>query len=265
MTIARKLRIKKLLIGTLIGVGAVPAAVQAQDGPPKWTVGAIGMGYLSPFEAERYNADGDTKVNYMGAPYVAYRGERFFIEGTQLGFHVIKPSNADTQFTFDVVGSARMLPGSSRDTVSGDLGLSLGVSGKAGFLKVTGLRDVFSKSDGYEVTATIGHNFEWEKFSLTPSISAIWQDKKMANYMWGVTQKQHDNMIKDDKPILPVYELTDSVVNYSASLFANYRFADSWSLIAFASATKLDKKVRENPGITKDYDATVGLGIAYSF
>lgn len=252
-------------ISALIGLVGGTSATMAQDGPPKWTVGAIGLGYYSPFEAERVDDDGSTNVYFTGAPYIAYRGERFFIDGTQLGFHVIKPTDEGTQFTFDVVGSARMLPGSSRNTVSGDLGLSLGVSGKAGFLKVTGLRDIFSKSDGYEVTATIGHNFEWDSFSLTPSVSAIWQDKKMANYMWGVTQKQHDKMVKDDKPLLPIYAVTDSVVNYSASLFANYRLTDNWSFIAFASATKLDKKVQKNPGITEDYDATLGVGVAYSF
>lgn len=252
-------------IGALAGMLGGVSAASAQEAAPKWTVGAIGLGYYSPFEAERKDADGSTNVDFSGAPYVAYRGDRFFIEGTQIGYHVIKPTEADTQFQFDVVGSARILPGSSRNTVSADAGLSVGVGGPFGFLNVTGLRDVTSKSDGYEVKATYGYTFEGESFSITPSVSAIWQDKKMANYMWGITQKQHDKMIADNKPVSPVYAMTDSVVNYSADLLVTYRFAERWSLIGFASATKLDKKIQENPGISEDYDAVLGIGFAYSF
>ncbi|MEX0300609.1 MAG: MipA/OmpV family protein [Kordiimonas sp.] len=158
-----------------------------------------------------------------------------------------------------------MLPGSSRSKVTADAGLKLGVSGQFGFLNITGLRDVTDTHNGYEVKATYGYSFQGEKTSFTPSVSAIWQDKNMSNHMWGVTQKQQDKMIKDNKSVLPVFALTESVVNFSADMVFTYRFADSWSFIAFGGATYLDKKVRENPGIDKKFDATLGLGVGYSF
>lgn len=257
---------KKMMLGVAgaLLVGASSASL-AQGGPPKWTVGALGMAYYSPFEAERTGDDGDTKLHYQAVPYVSYRGERFYIEGPGLGYRFIKQTDAPVQFQFDVVASARMLPGDSRTKVTADAGLKLGVEGSFGFLNVTGLRDVTGTHDGYEVKATYGYSFSGEKYSFTPSVSAIWQDKNLSNHMWGVTQKQQDKMIKDDKPVLPVFALTESVVNFSADMVFTYRMTDSVSLIAFGSGTYLDKKVRANPGIDKKFEATLGLGVGYSF
>ncbi len=83
--------------------------------------------------------------------------------------------------------------------------------------------------------------------------------------MWGVTQKQQDKMIADKKPVLPVYQLNESVVNYSADLMFTYNFTDRFTLIGFGGVTFLDKKIRANPGINKKTDATIGLGVGYNF
>ncbi|MEX0300610.1 MAG: hypothetical protein AB3N28_16165 [Kordiimonas sp.] len=84
-------------VACLIAVGA-SSSVMAQGGPPKWTVGGLGLGYLSPFEAERTNDSGDTKVDFTGVPYIAYRGERLYIEGPGLGYRLIKPTDDPVQF-----------------------------------------------------------------------------------------------------------------------------------------------------------------------
>ncbi len=237
-------------------LGASPT-VHAQDKAPKWTVGALGMGYYSPFAAERK----DAKV----VPYISYRGERFYVQGLEMGYRFIKPSDSDLQLQFDVIASGRALAGSSRSKITADAGLRMGVAGGFGFLNVSGVRDITDNSNGYEAKATFGHSFEGARFSFTPSVSVVWQDEKMADYMWGVTQKQQDKMVKDNKPVLPLYTMTESVINYSANMVFTYRMTDSISLIAFADATKLDKKVQANPGISVDYEATLGLGVGYSF
>ena len=237
----------------------IAGAASAEDGPPKWTVGGLGLIYQSPFGAEG--------TSYNGVPYIAYRGERFYLEGTELGYHLMPAAEgASVYTTVDVIAAARMLPGSSRNKVTADAGLRLGLHGTFGSLTAGGLQDVTGTSDGQEVKVSYSYGFDHGDLNITPSVSAIWQSRKMANYMWGVTDAQHLKMIEDGKDaILPVYELQESVINYSASLMAMYRFSDNWSLIAFGSATYLDKAVRANPGITRDYDLMGGVGVAYSF
>ena len=236
------------------------------DGPPKWTVGAIGIVGKSPFEAENTDADGNAKYGYKVFPHIAYRGERFFIEGLSVGYHLLKPSEQDSlQFSVDVIASARPIAGFSRNKITADAGLRLGAAGTFGTLSVSGLQDVTDTHNGTELSATYSYSFEGEKWSITPSVGMVWQSENLANYMWGVTKKQQDTLLSDDKPLLPIYQVTDTAVNYTAGLMASYRFEGNWSVISFANTTWLDKSIRANPGINKKRDTIIGLGIAYSF
>lgn len=263
---------KGLVAASVAATCITSAPLWAQDsdgqggGPPKWTVGVIGLANRSPYELENTDADGDVKVNYRAFPYVAYRGDRFFIEGMELGYHLVKPREDDgLSLSLDVVAAARSIAGSSRNKFTADAGLRLGVSSDIGTLQITGLQDVTDTHNGTEFSASFSYSFEGESWSFTPSIGVTWQSEKLANHMWGVTQAQRDKLIEKDKPALPVYTVTSSATNYNAGLMWNYRFAGDWSVIAFASGTLLDKTIRANPGIDKKFDATLGLGLAYSF
>ncbi len=243
-----------LVVSSCITVGAA-----AQDGPPKWTVGGIGLLYESPFEAEG--------SSFNAFPYVAYRGERFYLEGLELGYRLLpQPENADDlHLSFDLIASARMLPGSSRDKITADVGARLGLHGSFGSLSAEILQDVTDTHNGQEVSVGYSYTFHSDKLTITPGVKATWQSSKLANHMWGVTEKQRAEMLEKDKPLLPLYSLSDDVINYSAELMAMYSIDDRWSVLAFGNASYLDKKVRANPGITKKYDLTIGFGVAYSF
>lgn len=240
-------------------ITAITAGAAAQGGPPKWTVGGIGLLYESPFEAEG--------SSLKAFPYVSYRGERFYFEGLELGYRLLpKPSNPDDlHLSFDLIGSARMLPGSSRDKVTADLGARFGLHGGFGSLSAEFLQDVTDTHNGQEISLGYSYSFRSDKLMITPGVKATWQSGKLANHMWGVTEKQRTKMREKGDPLLPLYSLSDDVINYSAELMALYSVDDRWSIIAFGSASYLDKKVRANPGITKDYDLTIGLGVGYSF
>ena len=235
-------------------------AAQAEGGPPKWTVGGIGILYDSPFGAEG--------TSFNAFPYISYRGERFYLQGLEAGYRLLPPPQDadDLHLSLDVIVSARTLAGSSRDKFTADGGARLGLHGSFGSLTATFLQDVTDTHNGQEVSLGYSYRFTADKLTVTPGIKATWQSRKLANHMWGVTARQREKMIEDGKDaILPVYQLTDDVIKYSAELMAVYRVSNRWSVIAFGSGTYLDDKVRANPGITKKYDLTVGLGVGYSF
>jgi outer membrane protein len=243
-----------LVCGTLHGT-----AVWAQGGPPKWTVGGIGLLYDSPFGAEG--------TNFNAFPYISYQGERFYLQGLEAGYRLLpQPENRDDlHLSLDVIVAARNLAGSSRDKFSADAGARLGLHGSFGSLSASFLQDVTDTYNGQEVSLGYSYSFTGDKLTVTPGVEAIWQSRKLANHMWGVTEKQRDKMRDKGDPLLPFYQLTDDVLNYSANVMAVYRIDDRWSAFAFGNATYLDGKVRDNPGITKDYDLTVAFGIGYSF
>lgn len=257
-----------VVASVLFSVGHPQAIAQSEEraGPPKWSVGVLGLANRSPFEAENTDADSSNKVNYMAVPYVAYRGERFFIEGLELGYHLVKPQDgSDLSLAVDVLASARMRPGDSRDKVTADAGLRLSLAGAFGQISATGLQDVTGEHDGTELRASYSYSFNGPKWTVTPRVGVTWQSEKLANYSWGTTAEEHAKMQSEGDIILPIFSVGESVLNYEASLFGMYRFADRWAAIGFASGTWLDTKIRANPGINKKFDATIGLGLSYSF
>ncbi|NVJ96988.1 MAG: MipA/OmpV family protein [Alphaproteobacteria bacterium] len=250
----------RIIAAALVPFVACTAVWAQEDGQEKkWSVGALGLVSVSPFAGE------DTEI--LPVPYLAYRGERFYLEGLEAGYHLVEPMRGPgTQFVADVIASARMTPGTSRDKVTLDAGLRLGVRGKFGSLTATGLHDVTGEHDGMELRADYSYTFMGDDYFITPSVGISWQNRKLANHMWGVTADQHADMIADgDDVVLPVYQLDGSAVNYEAGLTAIYLVNDRVNLIGFSRATYLDKDVRANPAIEKKYDLTIGLGIAYSF
>ncbi len=251
-------RIRRGLLGAASCITFAVAAA-AQEGPPKWTVGGIGLLYDSPFGAEG--------TSFNAFPYISYRGERFYLQGLEAGYRLLPPpENADDlHLSLDVIVAARNLAGSSRDKITADAGARLGLHGGFGSLSATLLQDVTDTHNGQEISLAYSYSFTSDKLTVTPGIEATWQSRKLANHMWGVTEAQRDKMREKGDPLLPFYQLSDDVINYSASLMAVYRFDDRWSIIAFGNGTYLDDKVRDNPGITRDYDLTVGFGIGYSF
>lgn len=251
---------KASLLGAVLALPFLAGtAAYAQEGPPKWSVGAIGFYGTTPFAAE------DDEFNAF--PYVSYRGDRFFIEGTALGFHLLTPrEDADLAFALDVVASARMLPGSSRNKVTADLGLEASLSGSFGDLTLTGLRDVTDTSNGTELRASYGYTFTSDKLFVTPSVGVSWQDKKLTNYLWGTTEEQQARMVEKERDvILPVFQPNTKALNFNAGITAVYQLSDSVTMIGLVNASYLDKDIRLSPAIDKRYMLSVGLGLAYNF
>lgn len=236
-----------------------PAQGQDEGPDQRWSVGALGLLNISPFAGE------DDEV--LPVPYISYRGERFYLEGLEAGYHLMTPRRGPgTALVLDVVTAARMTPGSSRDKVTVDAGLRFGLEGKFGSLSLTGLQDITGEHDGMELGASYSYTFRGADYFITPGIGVSWQNKKMANHMWGVTAEQQAGMIEDgEEVILPIYSLSDSLLNYEAGVTAVYMLNDRLNLVGFSQATYLDRDVRDNPGIDRKYALTVGLGIAYSF
>ncbi|WP_417449271.1 MipA/OmpV family protein [Kordiimonas sp.] len=251
-----------LVVSSFMALGStvLTSAATAQDGPPKWTVGGLTLVNESPLGAEG--------TSFNAFPYISYRGDRFYLQGLEAGYRLLPPpeNQDDLHLSLNVIVAARTLAGSSRDKITADAGIKAGLHGSFGSVTATVLQDITDTHNGQEVSLGYNYSFRSDKLVITPGISVKWQSRKLANHMWGVTARQREKMIEDGKDaILPVYQLSDDVINYSAELMALYRIDDRWSVIGFANSTYLDSKVRENPGITKKYDLTIGLGVGYSF
>ncbi|WP_417624077.1 MipA/OmpV family protein [Paremcibacter congregatus] len=249
----------------ILVVCAPRAALAEERGGGKWSVGAGMMMNSSPFAAE------GTSVTPI--PYVAYESEGLFLQGIEGGYHITASAEEKKAgFFLDVVGSGRFRAGETRQKFTVDLGLRAGMRSDFGVFDVTFLQDVTGTSNGQEVIGAYSYTFHDQRYKwiFTPRVGMSWMSRKMANYVWGVTQGQHNKMVADnvensDKPVLPVYEPGAAVMNYFAGATLVHRLDDHWSAFALSQVTRLDRKITDNPGIDKDYDLTLGMGVSYSF
>jgi outer membrane scaffolding protein for murein synthesis (MipA/OmpV family) len=254
----------KTVLPATLSLMLAPALAMAQEAP-RWTIGALGVASTSPFEAEAGSPRHEREVDITGFPYIAYRGDKFFIDGIGIGAHMAGGPASQSPLTADILVSARSRPGASRDRVTADAGVRLAYDSGFGTFQLAYMHDVTDTSNGSEITAGYGYTVRNGRWSLTPGLTLIRQSGGMADYLWGVTPKEHARNLAKGKAVLPVYAVASSVVNVEASLSASYSLGGNWSLLAFANVTRLDKPIRRNPGIDETYIGNMGIGAAYSF
>ncbi|MFC3050848.1 MipA/OmpV family protein [Kordiimonas pumila] len=232
----------------------------AQDAAPKWSVGAIGLYEASPFAAEGSELE--------AFPFVAYRGERFFIEGPMLGYRLTTEDNSDTdelELEVSIIAAMRTLPGESRNKITADIGIIAELETALGEFELMALHDATDTSNGIEVSAEYSRDIQFGKLVVTPSVEVAWQSRKLTNYLWGVTTEQNAKMISDNKTILPVYTPNSDTWVVETNIMARYQLAQQWMLVGLAGVEFLGSTVTDNPGINKDHIFEAGLGLTYSF
>lgn len=227
----------------------------------KWSIGAGAIIRNSPFRGE--------KVSAFPFPIVDYSSKNLFIRELKAGYHIIKVEDPyKGGFFFDTYLGARMRPGDARRKFSVDAGLRGGYQHPFGAVSAAITQDVTGASNGKEASISYSFTFlnKTKKSIIIPRLTVTWQDRKMANYLWGISQETTDKMIANrEEVILSPYALTSSVINYSAGIIHIYKFGKHWNTLVGAQIAALDDKILSNPGIERRYDYSFIVGTAYTF
>ncbi len=227
----------------------------------KWSVGTGAIIRNSPFRGE--------KVSVFPFPIVDYSSKNLFIREMKAGYHII---HVDDPYKggvfFDTFLGARMRPGDARRKFSIDAGLRAGYQHPFGSVAASFSQDITSASGGKEASVSYSFTFlnKNKNSIIIPRLTVTWQDRKMADYLWGISQETTDKMIANgDEVILSPYTINKSVINYSAGIIHIYKFDDHWNSILGAQVALLDDKIMDNPGIERRLDYSFIVGAAYTF
>lgn len=249
----------------LLLLGSFTIAEGAVAGDAKMAIGAVGYLYKSPFEIENTTEAGASNVQHNLYPYIGFEAGRFYIEGFVAGYELVQPRAAEVSFGLDAITSIRAIGGGSNGDLTVDVGLSAGLFSPFGDLELAALREVTGSHSGYELNLTYSYAFEVGRLSVRPGVELSWQDRKLANYMWGVSQEYFDSLPSEWQPFLPVYEVPGGILNISFGADATLWATEHLGVVASASHTRLAGDVRANPGINKKSDSSIGLGLVYRF
>ena len=227
----------------------------------KWSVGTGAIIRNSPFRGE--------KISAFPIPIIDYSSKNVFIRELKAGYHVKKVDDPyKGGFFFDTYLGARMRPGDSRRKFSVDAGLRGGYQHPYGALAISATQDITGASHGKEASVSYSFTFlnKAKRSIVIPRLTVTWQDRKMANYLWGISQETTNKMIAaQDEFVLQPYELTSSVINYSAGIIHIYKIDKNWNTIVGAQIAILDEKILANPAVEREYDYSFILGAAYTF
>lgn len=203
----------------------------------------------------------DTKV--IPLPLLLYEGERFFVRGLNIGYHLIRHNNV----TLSLLGSYRMAGYDSDDSAflrgmadrDGTLeaGMQVSLATSLGQLSATLLSDILDKHNGHEARLTFSKRVPVQNVFVSPFVSAIWQSGQLVNYYYGVRSSEA-TMAR------PAYRVNSSI-RVQAGIMANYLFNEHWSLSGRIAVTRLADEISDSPIVADNLVTSAFVGIGYQF
>ncbi len=239
----------------IISIGLITMPLLAHSG--QWSIHVGAGATQTPYK------DYDTEPIAFILP--GYQGERFFIEGTEAGVYILNKERHQVYAQVAYLGNS-FDPSETKDeqlkkldkrkpTALAGMGYKHHASwGTIHTEVMAGKNNRIQAEIGYEYPLP----FKSEKFHVTPGITMQWQNKKLNDYYYGVSQKEAD------KSGLKTYQ-ANSGVSASFSVTTGYAFNENWSTFAILSVTKESNSVKNSPMTERSYSSSFVTGVSYHF
>lgn len=207
----------------------------------------------------------DSETRAYPFPYVSIRQGAYYFEGTETGVHFDTDWGGVTP-GIDIYVAGRFLSGQDREKITADAGARLSLKTDYGTLSAEYRRDITDTFNGGEAIARYSIPISMGKFTLTPAVQANWMDRKTANHMYGLTDKQRAKMIdKGRDVILPLSQINDDALNLGGDITLTAQLNDRLTLFGALSGTYLDKSIRNSAAIDQKWEASAVMGLGYTF
>ncbi len=207
----------------------------------------------------------DTRV--YPVPMFAYEGKRLYFRGIMGGYWL---------YTFDGVSvgpvlrprfdgyeedDSSFLEGMDDREWSMDGGIGINWLTDIGLFGAAFTTDLFGRHDGQELDFSYTILFQWAGFDFIPSLGVKWKSDNLVDYYYGV----RDNEARFDPGALRApYEGNDAVDPY-VRLAVRRKLNPRWSLLGAVQYEWLDDEITESPIVDEGYEASVLLGILYTW
>lgn len=222
--------------------------------------GIVGLGLLA--KTEPYIEE-DARI--LPIPYLIMRQGKFFIEGLKVGLRTLEGSSGH----FDIILSPRLEGFDADDNVyfSGmenrDFSLDGGLATKLrqGMVELnfSVVTDLLDKSDGQEISASMGHTYIAlnRNATVTPSLGLKWQSSDLVNYYYGV--QPHEATLTR-----PAYT-GKATLNYTAGLRVTYLLGKRSSLVGGIEYEHLGERIVDSPLLDEKQVVKFFMGYGWQF
>ncbi|TEW54943.1 MipA/OmpV family protein [Psychromonas sp. RZ22] len=211
------------------------------------------VGLSTTYGQSVYSTESSASIGIT--PNLFYNGDLGFIDGSLFNYNAFRYLGLSANWRFSEVND------SVNDIVNGidnrdgnpELGFTIGTPGA----RITYLHDVANEHNGQEVQVHLGRVFETplDKFSISPYLEVLWQDKKLSQHLYGVSAAE------SIASGLQRFDADDTWV-YKTGLIGLYEVMDNWVVI---SKVKLEHHDSNSGLLQRDLGWSTEIGIVYQF
>jgi len=223
---------------------------------------SFGIGLTSSIAQRPFVGVDDQRASLI---YLSYRYKRFYIEGLDIGFNVLK----DKTYSLDVVGTPRFYEVEPAFADNGELdgidqtkrtylgGLSAQIKTNFAVYTVQLLHDLV-ESDGNELVGQASKALKLNSdFTLTPSIGLVYQDSNLVDHFYGV--QSHEVTVGRSQ-----YSGKGSI-NVNATLHSSWNITKHIELLGQLKYEVLGDGITDSPIVDEESIYSFTLGAVYRF
>ena len=241
-------------------------AQSADDAGSGWS---IGIGVAS--RGAVYEGESAKSIPF---PLIGYEGERFYLQGTSLGYRFVQNDSFTLQahlsaslnsIDADDFGRKELAArGINRNLlkdrdIGADAGMTASWKTAGGTFEADVRADITNTSGGYQASLDYGFPFPVGNAIITPGVGVSLYSSDLANYYYGTLPDEIKRGVMDYKP--------GRATVPHAGVTAILPFASKWTFISSVNVEFLPNEITDSPLIDKDSDVlpTLFLGVTRSF
>lgn len=141
--------------------------------------------------------------------------------------------------------------------ISVDIGLELMYAHEWGELQVQFLSDISFKHKGFEVWAAYTYPWQYENWTLMPSVGLVWKSKQLLDYYYGV----RDDEAQQGLSAYNAGSGTNAFVRFTLS----YHLSNHWAIVGLIEYESLSASIQNSPIVDRKSIETFFIGISYQF
>jgi outer membrane scaffolding protein for murein synthesis (MipA/OmpV family) len=208
-------------------------------------------------------ADNEDQRQYDLVPLYLYNGKYVFFRGTAGGVHLFSTDTLELnlmgRYRFTKLDPDRnaFFAGMESRKQSVDSGIELRLRGAWGALNANYLTDTLNRHNGQSAEISYRYRFDRGRLSFSPFITWAWNDAKLTNYYFGVSEAEQ-------RPDRPAYAPGDSQwIGFGMN--STWWVSDRVQLFANIGFGGVDTVVSDSPLVEEDTQSAFFAGGTYIF
>ncbi|MCW8331902.1 MipA/OmpV family protein [Photobacterium sp. SDRW27] len=244
---------KKLILSAVIAAAASSA-----------NAGEVSLGLTSSYSPAVYKG---LDSNVEPFPFIGYQGDQFYIEGVELGYHLVH-RDAPLNLIFRVAYDPRTLKPEDSDDADIKLlderkagalgGVTLQHKGAVGTLQATVGTSLNNTETGYYGELVWKHHINRGFYGLIPEIGYAYNSEELNDHLYGVSAEEASRTRFDEFHAGNSGKMFVGLGSYAY-------LSKSLRLTLSARYTKLDSEIADSPIVRRDDALSGTFGVSYIF